>query len=231
MDRSARPAVTETLPPAHRACSDSPASKMAYGPRVTFGTGILLRGRGPSRRSRSNFTRHTWPSPSRGGSRSPAGYMPSTIVPFPAHRAQRNRSLGSPLQRRASLATVLPARGDGRNYREWLDRSWCHAIVNAARTRGEALTTSRPSRPKIDQPLLIAPFSPRVRKDGRHRNLARSDRDPEDRFPSKLTARREGVLAGALRAGKRNSSYPYSGEAPASTPFRRAGPCVDELET
>ena len=126
--------------------------------------------------------------------------------PVPRPQAQENRSLGSPLQRRASLATVLPARGDGRNYREWLDRSWCHAIVNAARTRGEALTTSRPSRPKIDQPLLIAPFSPRVRKDGRHRNLARSDRDPEDRFPSKLTARREGVLAGALRAGKRKLS-------------------------
>jgi hypothetical protein len=69
---------------------------------------------------------------------------------------------------------------------------------------------------------------PRVRKDGRHRDLARSDRDPADRFPSELTAGREGVLAGALRAGKRDSAYPYSGEAPASAPFRPAGLCVGD---
>jgi len=74
-------------------------------------------------------------------------------------------------------------------------------------------------------------FSPRARKDGRHRDSARSDRDTADRFPSELTARREGVLAGASGAGKRKSSCPYAGDAPASTPFRCAGLCVDDFET
>jgi hypothetical protein len=71
-------------------------------------------------------------------------------------------------------------------------------------------------------------LSLRARKDGRHRDLARSDRDPADRFPSELTAGREGVLAGALRAGKRDSAYPYSGEAPASAPSRPADLCVGD---
>ena len=77
-------------------------------------------------------------------------------------------------------------------------------------------------------------LSPRVRKDGRHRDLARSDRDPADRFPSALTARREEVLAGALRAGKRklsvsllrrsSSEHILPVRRPVRRRFRDAGP-------
>jgi hypothetical protein len=77
-------------------------------------------------------------------------------------------------------------------------------------------------------------LSPRVRKDGRQRDLARSDRDPADRFPSALTARREEVLAGALRAGKRklsvsllrrsSSEHILPVRRPVRRRFRDAGP-------
>ena len=98
--------------------------------------------------------------------------------------------------------------GDRRKCREWSDRSEPSLPMLRAR-EARALTKAWPTETKDrSQNVVHLLLSLRVRNDGRHRHLARSDRDPADRFPSALTARREGALAGALRAGKRIPRVP-----------------------
>jgi hypothetical protein len=146
---------------------------------------------------------------------------------------------------RARLVSVRRRIRRARHPNRRLDRGSDRVVPSMLRARKACGTNMSNALETQDRSQTSIHFllSPRLRKDGCHRNLARSHRDPADRFPSAAGGKRElfrrhtadsapgGCARRSIRSRQAQIQYPYSGDAPASTPFRCAGLCVDDFET